>query len=98
MLPNSHHRFFWDCSPEQLDLNQNSPYIIERLMDTGDMDAVRWMLGAYPREKLISVLKSTRSLTRKSAHFWALYFNINPTEVPCTQKSWLPQRRSVSKN
>lgn len=98
MMPSAHHRFFWDCSPDQLDVDQNAPYIIERLMESGDMDAVRWMLGAYPREKIIQVLKSTRSLTPKSAHFWAFYYNINPSEVPCTRKSWFPQRHSASKH
>lgn len=88
MLPSYLHRFFWDTTPSGIEIQTNAAYVIERLMETGDMDAVKWMLATYPREKMISTLKVTRSLTPKSANFWALYFNINPTEVPCIRKSW----------
>jgi hypothetical protein len=87
MLPANLHRFFWDVCPADVDIQPHAAYIIERLMEAGDVEAVKWMLATYPREKMILTLKTTRSLTPKSAHFWAFYFNLNPTEVSCIRKS-----------
>lgn len=98
MLPEHLQRFFWDTRLVDVEIQPHATYIIERLMETGDMDAVAWMLATYPREKIISTLKTTRSLTPKSANFWAFYFNINSTEVPCIRKSWRLPRPSVLKN
>lgn len=98
MLPNLVHRFFWDTDPDGIEVQAHATYIIERLMEVGDMGASRWMLAAFSREKIVSVLKTTRSLTPKSAHFWALYFNLNPDEVPCIRKSWRLPRPNALKN
>lgn len=34
---------FWDTNPENIDLKENAPYIIERIIDFGRDDKVRWL-------------------------------------------------------
>ncbi|MBI2343907.1 MAG: hypothetical protein HYV02_06220 [Deltaproteobacteria bacterium] len=98
MLPRGLQRFFWDVRFDTIDPVQHQRYVIERLLDRGDVPAVRWLLGYYSPASMITVLKQTRVLSRKSATFWALYFHVNPTEVPCIQKSWLRRLPPVSKS
>lgn len=88
MLPSEYKRFFWDVDFAALDRRAHQRYIIERLLEVGDLPAVRWLLASYASPDIIDVITHTRSLSPRSATLWALYFNLNPTEVPCIQKSW----------
>jgi hypothetical protein len=95
MVPQKLQRFFWDTKCIDLDVQKNAPYVIERLLEVGDSDAVVWLLQLYPDSLITRVLKQTRSLSPRSANFWAIYFHLNPAEVPCIQKSW-PQKLQVA--
>lgn len=68
-------RFFWDSDPSALDLRKHSSYIIERLLERGDIPAVRWMLAHYPKNSIVDVLKQSRSISDKSRVFWTLFFH-----------------------
>lgn len=92
MLPHEYQRFFWDVDFAALDRSAHQRYIIERLLEVGDLPALRWLLTSYASPDIIDVIKHTRSLSPRSATLWALYFNLNPTEVPCIQKSWRAPR------
>lgn len=73
MIPSFLHKYFWDVEAEKLDSKKRSPFIIERILEYGDIQAVRWMHELYAKEEIIAVVKQSRALTRKSAHFWALF-------------------------
>ncbi len=98
MISPSLNRFFWDVSSGSLDTTQHASYIIERLLEYGDIPAITWLNKQYSKQKIIKVLKNTRSLSPRSANFWSLYFNLEPDEVPCIQKSWPQKLQSVLKN
>jgi hypothetical protein len=89
-LPSCAYRYFWDVDPAQLDVVQYSTYVIERLLEYGDLPAVRWMLEAFPREAIVQALQRSRALSRRSANFWAIYLNVEEESVPCLSK---PSRR-----
>ena len=36
-------RFFWDCDPAALSLRRHRNFIIYRLLDQGDWEAIRWL-------------------------------------------------------
>ncbi len=98
MLPQEYQRFFWDVDFATLDCSTHQRYIIERLLEVGDVSATRWLRATYTSSAIIDVIKHTRSLSPRSATFWALYFNLNHAEVPCIQKSWRTPPLAVSKN
>lgn len=64
---------FWDVDPAQIDPEKHSRYIIERIMDFGSDEEIRWMWRAYSREEMRRVLDLPRSPVHpKSRAFWKL--------------------------
>lgn len=66
---------FWDTDPKKLDINKNAKYIIERIMDLGNDDEVRWMRQQYPKELLAQVSKTSKQLHISSRTLWTLLTN-----------------------
>jgi hypothetical protein len=94
-LPPVVHRYFWDIDPTTLDVASYPRYVIERILEYGDPAALRWLFGRFGREELVEVLRTTRRLSPLSANFWALYFDVDKSEVPClTMPSPRPRGRA----
>lgn len=87
MLPPYLHRFFWDHPVAGIDEEKHSFFVIERLLEHGNDDAIRWVIKRYTEEKIINVVKKSRSLSAKTSNFWKNYFNLQRGEVFCLQKS-----------
>lgn len=87
MIPAELHKFFWEYKVAEINDNNKWFFVIERLIEHGDDDAVRWILQYYPQEKIIEVVKNSRQLSRKTANFWKNYFRLKEEEVKCLQKS-----------
>ncbi len=86
MLPENLHRYFWESRPEDIDLNEHSAYIIERLLEHGNDEAVRWVIATYPRHKVENVVLKSKRISRKTGNFWADYFELRKEEVHCLSK------------
>jgi hypothetical protein len=78
MIPAESRRFFWDVDPAKLDLSRHKSYIIERLLEFGDDEAVSWLFRAYRRDEIAAILESSRFLSTKSRGFWRLRLNGSP--------------------
>lgn len=64
---------FWDTDPSRVDPEEHARYIIERIMDFGMDEEVRWMWKTYPREVMRRVLALPRvQVHPKSKVFWEL--------------------------
>ena len=85
-LPPSARRFFWDINPDELDVAKHSRYVIERLLDYGDILELRWLFRNFGRDAIVSVLKTSSRLSRRHALGWANYFDIPRTEIKCLNK------------
>ena len=72
MLPKTLHRYFWDTKPAALDPKQHQRYIIERLLELGDEEAVKWLFRQFKREEIKDVLTKSRQLSPKSRSYWEL--------------------------
>jgi hypothetical protein len=86
MLPENLHRYFWDHKPDDVDPSEHSAYIIERLLEHGNDEAVRWVIQTYPRNKVAEVVLNSKRISRKTGNFWADYFNLRKEEVFCLSK------------
>jgi hypothetical protein len=64
--------FFWDTDPARLDLQQNKQYIIDRILELGDEKAVEWLFSIYSRRDIKRALRTSRSISKKSSHYWNL--------------------------
>ena len=88
-------RYFWDVDPDHLDVQSDAPFIMARLLEWGDLDAIRWLLKTYSVGELGVTLKTIRSLSPKSALFWAGLLGLAKEELKCMQKSWNTKSRSA---
>jgi len=95
MLPAFLKRYFWDTDMKGLDKDEHAQYIIERILEHGDTDALQWMTRSYSRESIIEVLKHSRSLSRKRAHLWALFFEVPEADVECLSKQFQNRSRAI---
>ncbi len=56
-------------------------YTITRVLEYGDRDAIAWMRETFSEAEIVSILRTERRLSRKSANFWALIYHVAPNEV-----------------
>lgn len=63
---------FWDVDPKTVKPKKHAHYIIERILDFGNDNEVRWMWRYYPRALISDVVKKSRALHIKSKTLWAL--------------------------
>jgi len=73
---------FWDVNPKNIDQKKHAWYIIERIMDFGNDDEVRWMWETYSRRLLRAVTERSRVLRPSSRSLWQLMTKkINSTGI-----------------
>ena len=94
-LPPFLKKYFWEVDFKTLDAKKHDAYIIERLLEYGDTDAVKWLLTTYHSKTIIRVLKNSRSLSKKSAHFWALFFGVPESEILCFLKPFRMRSKAI---
>lgn len=92
-IPESLYLFFWDIDAPKLDPSQHPKYVINRLLDKGNLEGVRWVLRNFPRDAITDTIKNMRDFSPRSSRFWAKYYNIPEKEVRCLQPSYLTMRR-----
>jgi len=63
---------FWDTDPKTIDLKKNSTYVIERILDFGKDEEVRWMWNFYNKDLLRNVVKNSRSIRKDTKNLWSL--------------------------
>lgn len=65
-------KYFWDCDKSKLEFNLHKSYILNRLMQYGNIEAIKWILNNYKREYVQNYLekKGKSALDRKSFLFW----------------------------
>lgn len=86
MLSRLPRELFWDVDPEKLDLHRHARFMIERVLQFGQPEQVRWLLDVFPEAEIREAVKCSRTLDRKTAHFWAIHYGIPIEEVRCLQK------------
>ena len=80
--------FFWDVDFENLHTEDQSFFIISRLLEHGDESSARFLLNTYSEDEITQVLRTSRSLSMRSRGFWMIYFDVEGE--PCSPKQYLP--------
>jgi hypothetical protein len=73
-VPSRLFKFFWDVDPKTLNVRRHSRFIIERILDVGDLNAFLWAQRQYPTALLIEVNLTSRRLSERSRQFWKIWF------------------------
>lgn len=63
---------FWDADPKTINPQKHAYYIVERILDFGNDEEVRWMWRTYPVRFIRRVAATSRVLQPKSRSFWVL--------------------------
>jgi len=63
---------FWDTDPSNIDTKGNAQYIIERVLDFGRDEEVKWLYHFYDKSLLKSVVAKSRSLMPETKNLWTL--------------------------
>lgn len=61
---------FWDVDPKTIDVKKHARYIIERIIDYGNDDEVRWLLRTYSSGLVGDVVKKSRVIQKYSKPLW----------------------------
>lgn len=87
-MPEFLKRYFWDVDFSTIDPDKHSTYVIERLLDLGDVDATAWLKKKYNENEIKNTVLQSRQLSAKSANYWTIIYNLNAKEVLCMTKSY----------
>ncbi|HEY9583606.1 MAG TPA: hypothetical protein VJI66_01420 [Candidatus Paceibacterota bacterium] len=68
---------FWDTNPDNIDLEKNAPYVIERIADLGRDDEVRWLWNFYDKTLMKKVILKSRCLRPETKALWTLLLQTN---------------------
>ena len=83
-IPVNFRFFFWEINDISLiDIEKDSFYIIERLLNEGDEKTLQWLFTTYGEEKIKEVVKESRRLTEKTAYCWKNYFKLKSEDMRC---------------
>lgn len=92
-LPKKLYKYFWDVDVKKLDPKKKPYFVINRLLDKGDDQAVRWARKNYSKDQIKETLRKIRDFNVKVGRFWALFLKIPQKQIACLQPSYLKTRR-----
>lgn len=75
-VPARFHPLFWDVKPRDIDVRQHATYIIERVFELGNLDALLWLQRVYPTALLLETLEVSKKLSPRSRNFWEIWFGV----------------------
>jgi hypothetical protein len=87
-LPKYLSKYFWDVEFDKIDLQKRRVYILKRILEYGDQQAVIWMWKNFNESEIKDTLSKYRGFSQKSANFWATVLNIKKEDVLCLNKSF----------
>lgn len=86
-IPKEWYKYFWEVEAEEVDLDDNALYVIGRVLEHGNFDAVRKLRRYYGDHRLRQFLLSTKSrvLGKPTMRYWQVILDLSPEE--CEQIS-----------
>jgi len=88
--------YFWEVDFARLQLPEHEVYVIERLLEYGDDQAIRWLRRTFAPESIARVVRRSRRLSRNTANLWGLLLGIPREEITCLSTPSLLPRGSFS--
>lgn len=87
MIPRHLDPLFWDIDTASIDPAAYPQYTIMRVLEFGDQEAVAWLRGSFSEQAIKEVVCKERRLTRRSATFWALVYDVPKHHVAALRQS-----------
>lgn len=67
---------FWDTALQNINLNRHAGYIIEKVLEFGDLDAFSWLQDVYPGRRIKETMLLSRNLSARSRNFWQIWLEV----------------------
>lgn len=92
-IPSFVKEYLWDTKVDEIDLNKNSKFVIERVLEYGDFDALNWLNKTFDVKQIEDVLRTSKKISTKTGNFFALYYNIPKSKLRCIQKPFTQKQK-----
>ena len=83
------HDAFWDTPLASIDARLHQDFVIERLLQYGGSEGIRWLLENVGDRAIRDVVMNSRNLSRMTATFWSAYFDLPAGSVRCLSEPTL---------
>ncbi len=97
-LPAFLERYFWDVEFVRVRLPDRTFNVIERLIEYGDDAAIHWLKETFTPEEIATVVRESRSISRRTANLWGMFLQIPREEIRCFSKPSILTLGSFSGN
>ena len=87
-LPAEFKKYFWEVDVSQLDPQEKSEYTVFRILEYGDIEAVRWLFRNFKKDLIKKVILTHRGFSPQAINFWSLFFNIKKEKILCLKESY----------
>lgn len=71
-----------------LDFQKDADYIIRRILEYGDINAVKWLLKVFDKKLIKEIILKSRGFSSRTANFWRLFFKLDKNKILCLKKSY----------
>lgn len=93
-LPSYTKKYFWDVDFSELSFQDNSGYVTARILEYGDVMALKWLFRVSKKKDIKKILEKSRQLSPKSCNFWSIFLNTDPNKTKCLKKSYQKMQKS----
>jgi hypothetical protein len=83
MLPDFLQCLFWEVEFSDVRFNMHKRYVIERILEYGDDQSIKWLRRKVAPKDIAAVVKSSREISPNTAALWALILDISNKEIAC---------------
>jgi hypothetical protein len=59
-LPDFTCKFFWDVDTRKIDICEDYRFVLERLLEYGDDQTLKWLMSFYSDKQRLEVIKNSR--------------------------------------
>ena len=80
-LPKELQRYFWDVSFDDLTTEKYPRFIAERLLNYGDLNAIKWLFSWSDRKFIKTLVDDSRNLNPKSRNYWKIMLKEIPDRL-----------------
>lgn len=85
-LPEFLRPLFWDTNFDRLRVPGHERYIVERVLEYGDDEAIRWLWRTFGPATIADTVRQSRAISPNTANLWALLLDIPREEIACFSK------------
>jgi hypothetical protein len=85
-IPDFIHPYLWDTPIEGISITKHAKFIIERVLEYGNEEAIIWLNKTYTKNQVKEVLINSRRISPKTGVFYASMYEADPNELTCTKQ------------